>query len=177
MESRIDLDDMNFAYELDSADEDGSVYEYAARSVLSLYSDFVVGNPLCTLAILSAHPLDPSAREALRASADRLGYGRDACAWMIVRSEPAKGRPSEKIGSADLKTLIEGLDPIALVATDVPALSALCHAYDTIVEINNTGRINGRTVVGLGDFSIMLESDESKQLAWRLLKRIQLNRK
>lgn len=160
--------------ELDSADENASIYEYAARSVLMLYGDFVEGTPRSSLAIVSEHPLNTEAKKALRASADKLGYGREGCVWIVLRSDAKKGQGSEKLGETDLRTLLEGIDPVSVITTDASSLYTIGRAYDVQGKINDINRMNGRNVVALGDFTLMLQEDDSKQLAWRLMKSLQV---
>lgn len=157
-------------------DTKGSIYEYAARSVLCEFANFVDGTPNDTFAVISSHQLESKPREAMRASAERLGYGHDSCAWIVTNYEPETDNPSEEISDSSLKTLIEGLDPIAIVTTDSSALKVLNTAYSKRLGLNDLGYFNGRKAVSLNDFTTMLESEESKQLAWYLLKNLKLNK-
>lgn len=150
-----------------TASDDGGIYGYAARSVLTKYAPFVEGNALDSLLVLSASPLEAAARSAICASAERLGYGRDGCSWAWISPEPG-------LAGESLKELVEGLDPIAIIATDPSALSALAQAYGAAAEPNSISRMNGRAVVGLNEFETMLENDDAKQLAWRLMKQLKL---
>lgn len=154
-------------------DEAGSVYEYAALSALALYGDFVIGSPSATLAIISEHPLPPEAKEALAASADRLGYGHDGCAWIVMRAMPSGGDASV-LGDNDLKTIVESLDPVAVIATDSFSARSLCRSCGQKPMINDFGIIGGRRCVLLGDFPLMLKEDGEKQRAWRLMKRLMI---
>ena len=160
------------------ADDAGSIYEYAARSVLALYKDFVKGTPSATLGIVSEHPLPAEATEAVRASAERLGYGRDGCIWVTMRGNAphtsGNAKPL-KIGEQDLRTIVESVDPLSLITTDAFSAHALARAYGEACNINSANRINGRPTVSLGDFPLMLKDDAEKQKAWHLMKTLRLD--
>lgn len=158
--------------QLDGTDE-GSIYEYEARMTLMLYGDFVEGDAGSVLAIVSEHKLPLDAVNALRASADRLGYGREGCAWVVMRTE-SEGGGQERLGDQDLRTIIEGIDPISVIATDSSSTRSISRAYGVEVPTNSVGRMNGRRFVGLGDFPLMLQEDGSKRRAWRLLRSLML---
>ena len=186
---------MSEGFEAGFQDSDASIYELAASSVMSFYGDFVDGSPSDSLAIVSERTLPTDAVKAIRASADRLGYGSDGCAWITIR---AKSRPSAdsgklasagdaagsasvpapdraaKLGDQDLKTLVEALDPIAVISTDAASAMALSRAYGQTVTLGTLATLNGRDVAPLPDFPLMLADDAGKQSAWRLMKRLRL---
>lgn len=141
-------------------------YEFNARATLQLYGAFVEGRPGSTLAVVSGTPLSEAARKALEASAERLGFGRDACAWVVLSAE------GENLGASDLHTLVEGLDPTAVVAADGDAASLLSQAFDATLVINAANRAACRTVVALSDFEAALEDPDAKQKAWAVLKKL-----
>lgn len=153
---------------------EGSMFEHAARSVMALYGGFVKGRPDSSLLIVSEHRLPSDASEALKASADRLGYGRNGCAWVVLREPGADDASAARLGESDLRTIVEGVDPIAVIATDGTSARALCDAYGARASVDSMTRMNGRRVVLLGDFPSMLADDDAKQRAWRLLKRLSL---
>ncbi len=185
----------------------GNIYEFNANSALLLYGAFVDGNPNCTLMVIGERTLDDTARNALVASSEKLGYGKGAIAWVQLVEEVAEGtsapgvksEPSsaerertsaegnigadmstspdaadtnegQRIGAADLHTIVEALDPIGVVATDAAAASMLSKAYSKQLKINGSNRMDCRTVVAFNEFSTMLSSDEDKQKAWHALK-------
>lgn len=81
----------------------GNSYEFNARGVLQLYGGFIEGTPNCTLAVLSKGPLSAEARAAFQASAERLGFGKDACAWVVLECDAGE------LGASDVLSVIEGL--------------------------------------------------------------------
>ncbi|MBB3171677.1 hypothetical protein FHR31_001497, partial [Parvibacter caecicola] len=116
-----------------------------AEAVLAQFPLQVQGCPNASLMCVSSGPLPAQARDAVTASAERLGYGRENVAWVEVapataEEEPATAPPSAASGegaaapkkepaaalpsaadAADaapltelqLRTIVEGLDPVA----------------------------------------------------------------
>ena len=147
-------------------DDGNNAYEFNAISVLQLYGEFVEGDPKRTLAIVSLSPLSKKARAALEASAERLGYGARACAWITLHID------GDDLGPNDARTLFEGLDPCAIVTTDAEAAALLSRAYSKTLDLDAVNRAACRTVLALSDFEGALDDDEAKQRAWALLKRL-----
>ncbi len=61
---------------------------------------------------------------------------------------------------------------VALVATDAFAAELLSAAYRTPVTLDAPNRLLGRTAVIFEDFEGLLTSDNGKQCAWALLKKL-----
>ncbi len=76
------------------------------------------------------------------------------------------------LSDADVFSVVEGLDPLALVITDAGAADACSRAYRTPIATPDKSRLLGRDVVAFADFAAMLETPEEKQRAWGLLKRL-----
>ena len=175
--------------------EEANPYEINALGVLQLYAPFVDGTADCTLAIVSSRALSSHARAALEASAERLGHRVDSCAWVNLSGEgkddgtqataegsnagaseavaASQGEPSASaLGANDVLTLLEGLDPSAIIATDAAAVSLVSGAYATPMKMDAANRAACRTVVALSDFEGALKDDDAKQRAWSALKKI-----
>ena len=146
--------------------DEGNAYEFNACSALQLYGAFVEGDPNCTLVVASRGPLSPKARAALEASAERLGYGKGACAWVVMASDAGE------LGAGDVLSLVEGLDPVAIIAADADAASLLSSAFVVSLKLDAANRAACRTVVALSDFEASLQDDEAKQKAWAALKKL-----
>ena len=137
-----------------------------AEATLREFAECVEGGPNASLLVLSTEALPEEAREALAASAERLGYGRENVAWGVV--------DSAKLSEGQLRTLIEGLDPVALVAADSAAAAQLAEAYRQPVFCDAPSRVACRTVVSFANFPALMETPETKQKAWALLKELAL---
>ena len=141
----------------------GSMYGVAAEGVLAVYGSLLEGTGNETVLAVSSNALGESARKALAASTEALGYGRDCLA--LVATEGV-------LGSNDLLTIVEGLDPLCLVATDAEASALLAQAYRHDVEPDTACRLMGRSVVAFRDLAALMNTPEDKQRAWALLKKL-----
>ena len=101
-------------------------------------------------------------RAALNSAMASLGYGSGACTFAAV----------EGLDDQALFLLVEGLDPLCLIATDSTAAAALGRAYRCEVPLGKPGRAFGRSVVAFRDFDAMLDDGQDKQIAWALLKKL-----
>ena len=70
----------------------------------------------------------------------------------------------------DLFTLMEGVDPLRVVATDTAAAQALAAAYGQPAVPGEHGRLFGRDIVAFHRFEDLLDDATHKQKAWALLK-------
>ena len=116
--------------------------------------------------VVSETPLGAPARAALEKSAASLEFGSAPLAVVVAETEEGK------LGAEDARTIVEGLDPVALVATDAFAAELLSAAYRTPVTLDAPNRLLGRTAVIFEYFEGLLTSDNGKQCAWALLKKL-----
>lgn len=142
------------------------MFEVTGESVLVLYGSHVTGTPASTLLVLSETPLGDAARTALEKSAASLEFGVAPLA--VVTAETAEG----KLGAEDVRTIVEGLDPVALVATDAFAAELLSAAYRAPVTLDAPNRLLGRTAVIFEDLEDLMKTPADKQRAWALLKKL-----
>lgn len=174
-----------------------------AEATLREFAECVEGGPNASLLVLSTEALPEEAREALAASAERLGYGRENVAWaetssiavpaessetspvvistggsepssVVISTGGPEGRGGEISPADRLRTLVEGLDPVALVAADSVAAAQLAEAYRQPVFCDAPSRVACRTVVSFANFPALMETPETKQKAWALLKELAL---
>ena len=71
-----------------------------------------------------------------------------------------------------LFVLLEGLDPLCLVAADGKTAALLGQAYRCSVPTGDACRLFGRTAVSFIDFESLLQTPQDKQIAWALLKKL-----
>ncbi len=140
----------------------GNMYEIALDEAWELFSAQLDGAHSALVCVVSTHSLDERSRTALNKSAEALGYGKEGCTFATV----------EDLDGPALFLMLEGLDPLCLVATDQTAAAALQSAYRRDIPLNEAGRVLGRTVVTFTSFSKMLDDGQDKQIAWALLKRL-----
>ncbi len=85
----------------------------------------------------------------------------------------AKNRKDARgIGEGELFAVVEGLDPLCVVAGDATGAQALANAYQQSVPLDAHCRLFGRDAVAFRSFESLLGSAESKQRAWALLKKL-----
>ena len=140
--------------------------EEPGASVLTLYGSNVTGTPLSALMVVSETPVGEAALEALEKSAASLDFGSAPLALLVAES------PDGKLGAEDVRTIVEGLDPVALIATDAFAAELLSAAYRTPLTLDAPNRLLGRTALIFEDFEALMETPETKQKAWALLKQL-----
>lgn len=142
------------------------MFEVTGESVLTLYGSNVTGTPLSALMVVSETPVGEAALEALEKSAASLDFGSAPLALLVAES------PDGKLGAEDVRTIVEGLDPVALIATDAFAAELLSAAYRTPLTLDAPNRLLGRTALIFEDFEALMETPETKQKAWALLKQL-----
>ena len=144
----------------------GNMYDVSAREVRELFADYLDGAALPLVLVLSRAPLAAAARQALESSARALGYGEDSCAFAVLEADGAA------LDANALFLLVEGLDPLCLVAADEDAARLLEAAYRQEVPTGAASRVFGRSAVAFRSFEAMLGTSDEKQRAWALLKKL-----
>jgi hypothetical protein len=142
------------------------MYEVSADTTLTLFSAFLEGSPASTLLVISTAPLPAAAREALAKSAIALNFGNAPVSFATLKSELGE------LGPGDLMTLIEGMDPLALIAADTTAAEKLSAAYHSPVQVETLNHLLGRPTLIFQDLAALMESAQGKQAAWALLKKL-----
>ena len=154
-----------------------SHFAEAARGRFNAHVHGAEAGGCAEVCVISAAGLGPTAESALTASAERLGFGTDACAFIRLAVPAPEDRRhallapvGSSLADADLHLLIESLDPRALVATDMTAAAALARIFHTALTAGKPQRILGRPTLAFADFSALLGSPEGKRSAWETLK-------
>ena len=147
-----------------------------ADAVLAKYPLHVTATPNASLLCLSSQPLPEEVRAAVAASAERLGYGSSNVAWVVVA--PEGGSPTEAcalpFAENDIRTIVEGIDPVAVVVADSNAAAMMAEAYKQPLFCYHPCRVAGRSVAPFTNFEALLTTPDSKQKAWALLKELAL---
>ena len=91
-------------------------------------------------------------------------------ALMDMRADGAAGDAA--LDGQALFLLLEGLDPLIVVAAGAEAARALGAAYRQEVPLDGACRLFGRDAVAFKSFEHMLDDAQSKQAAWALLKKL-----
>lgn len=136
------------------------MYEVALDETWELFAEQLDGARSGLVLALSQRSLDERSRSALDGSSAALGYG--ACTFAAV----------EGLDGQALFLLVEGLDPLCLIAADREAVRALEGAFRCEVSLGKPSRVFGRTCVAFESFPAMLDDGQDKQVAWALLKKL-----
>lgn len=142
------------------------MFEVTGESVLTLYESHLTGTPASTLLVVTEKPLSTEALTALEKSAASLEFGEAPLAVAVIET------PEGSLGAEDVRTIVEGLDPVALVVADAFAAELVSTAYRLPVALNDKNRVLGRTVVVFEDFEALMQTPADKQRAWALLKKL-----
>lgn len=144
-----------------------NTYSYAADAAWARFAPFLSGEDAAMVCVISGEPAGETTRAALAGATERLGYGRDACTF-ITLTVPN----STALSDADLAFLLESLDPLAIVATDLAGATALSRIFRCALTAGRVTRLLGRPALVFADFAGMLATPAGKQAAWASLKKL-----
>lgn len=153
---------------------DCNIYEFNARSVLEQFTLYIDGTPNDVVMVISTYPLSGQAQQAFEKSAERLGYGKNRIAYVCLQGVASDTDTQALLSASDLKAIITGIDPLALILADSASCTLLEEAYATSVITDKFQRINCKNVVAFDGFENMLASNDDKQRAWAILKNLSL---
>lgn len=97
-----------------------------------------------------------------QAAIDGMAVAADASACALPLSEN------------DIRVIVEGIDPVAVVVTDSNAAAMMAEAYKQPLFCDHPCRVAGRSVAPFTNFETLLSTPDSKQKAWALLKELAL---
>ena len=140
----------------------GNKYEVALDETWELFGQCMSGSRAGLACAVSSEPLSDTAVNALESSLAALGYGRDACTYATT----------DGLDEQALFVLLEGLDPLCIIAADGKSAALLGQAYRCSVPSGKATRLLGRTTVAFLDFESLLANAQDKQIAWALLKKL-----
>lgn len=148
-----------------------NMYEVNAADVLEAYGEFIDGTPQAVILVLSARPLPPRAVDALRASFASFGYSEESCAWVTLENTDPAFR-GVTLGAPETMNVVEGLDPLIIVAADTQSTETLRLAYHADIPLDAASRLLGRPIAAFRDFAGMLGNEKTKHEAWSSLKQL-----
>ena len=148
-----------------------SAFEISAAEIGELFVDYLDGDANRPYLAISQQVLDGEARQAIEKSLAAFGYPPDSCTYATTLPKDSNAEGSDiKLDAQSVFLLVEGLDPLKIICTDIDAARLLASAYRCEIETDTPTRVFGRSAVVFNDFSKMLETTEGKQKAWSLLK-------
>ena len=147
-----------------------NIYYHAINSAWDHFAAHLSGNRDGYICVVSNTALSDTARNALDASMERLGYGSRACTFITLYA--ASANATDPLGVREFLELVEELDPATLIAADAESARKLGEAFRATVPMQDLSYVAGRATVAFASFQSMLTEMQDKQKAWALLKRL-----
>lgn len=138
-----------------------SVFGRIRHDALAPFSETIHGSENSLFCIVSSTSLEESAQNALIASAQRLGYSAKQLAFIVLNKQTTAN---------DLLRIVEAIDPLCVVITDLVAAKTASAAFNVPLALETREFLLGRGCCCFESFESMLESEEGKQKAWACLK-------
>lgn len=138
----------------------GNIYSANREEAFARFGERLAGSEAGLVLIAFTQELAPEAREALDKSFAALGFGREACTYAKL----------EGLEPQDVFALVEGIDPLCLVAADAQAATLCSQAVRQDFPLKRALRLFGREARGFASINDMMAKPEDKQLLWHLLK-------
>ena len=142
-----------------------NMYDVTADSILAVYGDLIDGDGTATVLVVSSESVSEEARRALEKSMVALDVGSNRLAYVQTASSDG-----QNLGSTDLFTIIEGLDPIYLIIADASSAQLTKSAYRQNLPLDARCRLFGRSTIVLRALNDLFDSEDNKQRLWALLK-------
>lgn len=154
-----------------------TMYEVALDEAWDLFADHLSGTREGTFLVLSARPLADAGQTACRKTAAALDYGTQGALFASLLPTASATEESQvdqpaPLDPKSLFVLVEGLDPLCLVCADRASAEALSACYRLPVALDTRGSLFGRPFVAFDDFEKLMETDQGKQEAWALLRKL-----
>ena len=138
----------------------GNIYAYAREQVMAQHAKRIEGSSEGLALVVFSEPLSDAARNALDKSFAAIGYDSDACTFADIGG----------LSADDVFDVVEGIDPLVLVATDAGAAKLYSQAVRQDFPPMRTVRVFGREARAFPKLNDMLETERDKQSVWHLLK-------
>ena len=137
-----------------------NIYGYGRAHAFERYADRLEGNrDGIALVIFTEKPND-AAKNALEKSFAAIGFDAGACTFAYI----------DDLAPAEVFALVEGIDPLALVACDAKAAELYGQAVRQEFPPMRRMRLFGREARAFTQLNAMLEQEADRQAVWHLLK-------
>ena len=148
-----------------------TAYGASAHEIAELFGDFLQGGADRPALALSGNELTADARNAIEKSLESFGYAAPNCSFAtLIPSGKTTASGDFALDPHALFLMVEGLDPLFLIAADVEATHALGEAYRMQLHPDAGTRVFGRNTAAFTNLADLMRSDRGKQAAWRVLK-------
>ena len=148
-----------------------NIFEAGAAEIPQLFADYIENEPqdgMCVVLAISSAPLGPLERNAIEKSLVALGFGEESCTYALLA--PPSEDDAVRLDARALFLLVEGLDPLRIIAADAKTLDLLADAYRMTVAPDSAMRIFGRPSACFENLAVLLQTDAGKQKAWAVFK-------
>ena len=170
---------------------ESNMYSTPTAEIWDVFADYVVGTPNCMALVLSSRVPEAPVKNAIEKSLASFGYPENTWAWATLfprvgnagengsgladadaDAEPTGAciDPGVKLDAQALFMLVEGIDPLCLIACDSESRDVLQDAYRAEIPLDSPARVFGRRTASFADLGALLHTDENKQKAWSILK-------
>ena len=140
--------------------ESNNIYAYAREQIRETHAERITGNASGVALVVFTTPLNAAATNALQKSFAAIGFGADACTFADLNG----------LGPEDVFDVVEGIDPVVLVAADGHAATLCAQAVAQEFPLMKNARLFGREARAFEDLNSMLGCEDDRQAVWRLLK-------
>ena len=141
-------------------DSPDNIYAYARNHVRSTYAErFSGGNSALALVIFTER-LSETAKNALEKSFAAIGFEADERAYVDVSG----------LSAEEAFDVVEGADPVALVAADETAANLYAQAVRQAFPPMRRVRVFGREARAFPHINALMQEEADKQAVWHLLK-------
>ena len=156
------------------------------KKIKSIYNNYLSNYVEGSVCIISSSALSNVAFTALEKAVSTLGLNTNAVVFVNLYPDFSDAEDAEdsedvyndvqaktgELSAADLFELVEGVDPMCVVATDKTAVQAMANAYRHPINLDRMNRVFGRNVAAFTSFDEMLMSKAQKSEAWSILKKL-----
>ena len=138
----------------------GDIYAFGREQAFARFAQRVTGPGDGLVVVVYTEPLDDAATNALQKSFSALGYGTRPCTFADVGG----------LDPQEAFSLVEGIDPLCLVASDAAAARLCARAVRADFPLMQPVRLFGRDARGFPSLNGQLETERDRQLVWHVLK-------
>ena len=159
------------------------------KKIKSIYNNYLSNYVEGSVCIISSSALSNVAFTALEKAVSTLGINTNAVVFVNLYPDFPDTEDAEdvedvedvcndvqaktgELSAADLFELVEGVDPMCVVATDKTSVQAMANAYRHPINLDRMNRVFGRNVAAFTSFDEMLKSKAQKSEAWSILKKL-----
>ena len=137
-----------------------NIYAYGRAHAFERYADRLEGNRDGIALAIYTEQLNDAAKNALEKSFAAIGFDAGACTFAHI----------DNLAPDEVFALVEGIDPLALVACDAKAAELYGQAVRQEFPPMRRMRLFGREARAFTRLNTMLEQEADRQAVWHLLK-------